>query len=113
MSKIPPCPVCGTENSYPDGICFICSDCAHEWSIHEDKTAETSEQPTVKDANNNILHDGDDVIVIKDLKVKGSSIVIKKGTKIKNIRLSEGNHNIDCKVEGVSLALKSEFMKKT
>ncbi len=91
------------ENTYPDGIQFICPDCTHEWS------AITSIH---KDAHGNVLSDGDTVTLIKDLKVKGSSLVIKSGTKIKNIRLVDGDHDIDCKVDGQSMLLKSEFMKK-
>lgn len=110
-NTIPACPVCGMENTYPDGDNFICPDCAHEWSA---KAAETEAEVARvhKDAHGNILNDGDTVTLIKDLKVKGSSIVIKGGTKIKNIRLVDGDHDIDCKVDGQSMLLKSEFMKK-
>jgi protein PhnA len=99
------------ENTYPDGIQFICSDCTHEWSAIT--SAEQVEETRVhKDAHGNVLNDGDTVTLIKDLKVKGSSLVIKGGTKIKNIRLVDGEHDIDCKVDGQSMLLKSEFMKK-
>jgi len=111
MTTTPACPVCGMENTYPDGELLICADCGHEWSTHN--VTDADEQTLlVKDANGNLLQDGDAVILIKDLKVKGSSLVIKKGTKVKNIRLVEGDHNIDCKVDGVGMRLKSEFMKK-
>jgi protein PhnA len=107
----PPCPVCGMENTYPDGNHFICPDCTHEWTVIASK--EESEEIRVhKDAHGNVLNDGDTVTLIKDLKVKGSSLVIKGGTKIKNIRLVDGDHDIDCKVDGQSMLLKSEFMKK-
>lgn len=91
---------------------YVCPECGHEWS--KDATvASTDTEPTVKDANGNVLQDGDTVSVIKDLKVKGSSQVVKVGTKVKNIRLVDGDHNIDCKIDGVgAMALKSEFVKK-
>ncbi|MCB4743854.1 MAG: PhnA domain-containing protein [Sulfurovum sp.] len=113
MENIPNCPKCNSEYTYEDGNLYICPECAHEWS----KNAITEEDSslTIKDANGNILTDGDTVTVIKDLKVKGSSSGIKVGTKIKGIRLVEGNdgHNIDCKVSGVGqIKLKQEFVKK-
>ncbi|MCB4751124.1 MAG: PhnA domain-containing protein [Sulfurovum sp.] len=113
MENIPNCPKCNSEYTYEDSNLYICPECAHEWS----KNAMTKEDPslTIKDANGNILTDGDTVTVIKDLKVKGSSSGIKVGTKIKGIRLVEGNdgHNIDCKVSGVGqIKLKQEFVKK-
>jgi len=110
-STIPECPVCGMNNTYPDGDNLICPDCAHEWSaVAAEPEAEAAR--VHKDAHGNILNDGDTVTLIKDLKVKGSSLVIKGGTKIKNIRLVDGDHDIDCKVDGQSMLLKSEFMKK-
>ena len=109
--SIPACPVCGMENTYPDGDNFICPDCSHEWS-ETSKQDEAEEKRVHKDAHGNVLNDGDTVTLIKDLKVKGSSLVIKGGTKIKNIRLVDGDHDIDCKVDGQSILLKSEFMKK-
>lgn len=112
MSTLPACPKCGSEYTYQDGTMFICPECAHEWS-EEDMLAGDSAL-TVKDANGNILNDGDSVTVIKDLKVKGSSSVVKVGTKVKNIRLVEGDHNIDCKIDGIgAMKLKSEFVKKS
>jgi protein PhnA len=99
------------ENTYPDNNHFICPDCYHEWSELASKE-EIEETRVHKDAHGNVLKDGDTVTLIKDLKVKGSSLVIKGGTKIKNIRLVDGDHDIDCKVDGQSMLLKSEFMKK-
>jgi protein PhnA len=112
MNKLPHCPKCNSEYTYEDGNMFVCPECAHEWS--KDSIKENSEkEESVKDANGNILNDGDTVSVIKDLKVKGSSAVVKVGTKVKNIRLVEGDHNIDCKIDGVgAMKLKSEFVKK-
>lgn len=110
-TTIPACPVCGMNNTYPDEDHFICPDCTHEWSLTA--TPETVEEKRIhKDAHGNVLNNGDTVTLIKDLKVKGSSLVIKGGTKIKNIRLVDGDHDIDCKVDGQSMLLKSEFMKK-
>jgi protein PhnA len=99
------------DNTYPDGDNFICPDCSHEWSATT--SVEIEEKRIYKDAHGNVLNDGDAVTLIKDLKVKGSSLVIKGGTKIKNIRLVDGDHDIDCKVDGQSMLLKSEFMKKS
>ncbi len=99
------------EKTYPEGIQFICPDCTHEWSAIT-STEEVEETRVHKDAHGNVLNDGDTVTLIKDLKVKGSSLVIKGGTKIKNIRLVDGDHDIDCKVDSQSMLLKSEFMKK-
>jgi protein PhnA len=110
MSKLPNCPECKSEYTYEDGSLFVCPECAHEWT----QEAEASEdQKVVKDANGNILSDGDTVTVIKDLKVKGSSSTLKVGTKVKNIRLVDGDHNIDCKIDGFgAMSLKSEYVKK-
>jgi len=89
---------------------LVCPECAHEWALEADKG---EEEKVVRDANGNVLHDGDSVTVIKDLKVKGSSSVLKIGTKVKSIRLVEGDHNIDCKIDGFgAMKLKSEFVKK-
>lgn len=111
MTTLPPCPKCGSEYTYEDGDMYVCPECAHEWSRLHDET--TSNAPVYKDANGNLLQDGDSVTVIKDLKVKGSSLVVKVGTKVKNIRLVEGDHNIDCKIDGIGpMKLKSEFVKK-
>ena len=111
MSDLPHCPKCNSEYTYEDGNMYVCPECAHEWSA--DSTDETDTAPVVKDANGNVLQDGDTVSVIKDLKVKGSSSVVKVGTKVKNIRLVEGDHDIDCKIDGIgAMHLKSEFVKK-
>jgi len=112
MSALPKCPECGSEYTYEDGAMYVCPECGHEWAQAGEAPAEP-EGLVVKDANGNLLEDGDTVTVIKDLKVKGSSSVVKVGTKVKNIRLVEGDHDIDCKVEGVgAMKLKSEFVKK-
>ncbi|WP_342429482.1 zinc ribbon domain-containing protein YjdM [Neobacillus sp. FSL H8-0543] len=107
---LPNCPKCNSSYTYEDGSLFVCPECAHEWALE----AEISEeQNVVKDANGNVLNDGDSVTVIKDLKVKGSSSTLKVGTKVKNIRLVDGDHNIDCKIDGFgAMKLKSEFVKK-
>ncbi|MDP3857227.1 MAG: zinc ribbon domain-containing protein YjdM [Stagnimonas sp.] len=107
----PPCPVCALENTYQDGELYICPDCAHEWPATA--AAEAVEAaPVYKDAVGNVLVDGDSVTLIKDLKVKGSSLVIKQGTRIKNIRLVAGDHDVDCKVDGTPMMLKSQYLKK-
>jgi len=110
--QLPACPKCNCEYTYEDGEMIICPECAHEWS----KNGASSEEATsvIKDAHGTILSDGDTVVVIKDLKLKGSSAVIKGGTKVKNIRLNyESDHNLDCKVDGIgAMGLKSEFVKK-
>ena len=110
MEQLPKCPECGSEYTYEDGQNYVCPECAHEWS----QTAEEVEEGIVaRDANGNLLTDGDTVTVIKDLKVKGSSSTLKIGTRVKNIRLVEGDHNIDCKIDGFgAMKLKSEFVKK-
>lgn len=105
------CPKCSSEYTYEDRGFLVCSQCAHEWT-HEEITSESHER-VVKDANGNVLKDGDSVTVIKDLKVKGSSSVVKVGTKVKNIKLVDGDHDIDCKIEGIGqMGLKSQFVKK-
>ena len=109
MSTLPNCPECNSEYTYEDGAHYICPECAHEWS----QEAEASEEKIIRDANGNQLQDGDTVSVIKDLKVKGSSLVVKVGTKVKSIRLVDGDHDIDCKISGIGpMKLKSEFVKK-
>lgn len=112
MNDLPNCPQCGSEYTYHDGSNFVCSLCAHEWP--QDEAGENNDDlKVVKDANGNVLQDGDTVTVIKDLKVKGSSLVVKVGTRVKNIRLVEGDHDIDCKIDGIgAMKLKSEFVKK-
>jgi protein PhnA len=112
MSALPNCPACKSEYTYEQGNMYVCPECAHEW--RKDGAAENVEQARVwKDSNGNVLQDGDSVTVIKDLKIKGSSSVVKVGTKVKNIRLIEGDHDIDCKIDGIgAMQLKSEFVKK-
>jgi protein PhnA len=111
MSTLPPCPKCGSEFTYEDGSQYVCPECAHEWA--QGAAAESEQKRVVCDAHGNELHDGDSVTVIKDLKVKGSSLVVKVGTRVKNIRLVDGDHDIDCKIDGIgAMGLKSEFVKK-
>ncbi|MCZ8515115.1 zinc ribbon domain-containing protein YjdM [Paenibacillus filicis] len=111
MSNLPNCPKCNSEYTYEDGSLFICPECGHEWSGESE--AVHNEEKIVKDANGNVLKDGDSVTVIKDLKVKGTSLVVKIGTKVKNIRLVDGDHDIDCKIDGFgAMKLKSEYVKK-
>jgi protein PhnA len=112
MSTLPSCPKCHSEYTYEDGLLFICPECAHEWG--KDRAEEAQDNARViKDANGNVLQDGDSVVVIKDLKIKGSSSVVKVGTKVRNIRLVEGDHDIDCKIDGIgAMQLKSQFVKK-
>ncbi|MCB0420564.1 MAG: alkylphosphonate utilization protein [Bdellovibrionales bacterium] len=117
MSDTPsPCPKCSSTYTYQDGILWICPECSFEWNPNEEKNLETSDSIIVKDANGNVLNDGDSVTVIKNLKVKGSTSPIKAGTKVKNIRLepdSPDGHNIACKIDGFgAMGLKSEFVKK-
>lgn len=112
MSGLPKCPQCSSEYTYEDGNLYVCPECAHEWPKDGGEDA-TDQQRVIKDSNGNVLQDGDTVTVIKDLKVKGSSLVVKVGTKVKNIRLIEGDHDIDCKIDGIgAMQLKSEFVKK-
>ncbi|KAA3626652.1 MAG: alkylphosphonate utilization protein [Proteobacteria bacterium] len=112
MSDLPRCPKCGSEYTFQDGSLYVCPECAHEWSMEAASQAD-SEIHIVEDANGNVLQDGDSVTVIKDLKVKGSSLVVKVGTKVRNIRLVDGDHDIDCRIDGIGpMQLKSEFVKK-
>lgn len=112
MSALPPCPECGSEYTYADGAMLVCPECAHEWNPAS--ATEAADQPReVRDAHGTVLQDGDSVTVIKDLKIKGSSSVVKVGTKVRNIRLVEGDHDIDCRIDGIGpMGLKSEFVKK-
>lgn len=108
--SLPSCPKCSSEYTYEDGNLLVCPECAHEWSASDE---DESDEKVIKDSNGNVLTDGDTVSVIKDLKVKGSSLVVKVGTKVKNIRLVDGDHDIDCKIDGVgAMKLKSQFVKK-
>lgn len=112
MSTLPPCPQCASAYTYEDGANLVCPECGHEWSASAAAEAEPAAK-VWKDAHGNVLSDGDTVTLVKDLKIKGSSNVIKVGTKVKNIRLIEGDHDIDCKVDGFGpMQLKSEFIKK-
>jgi protein PhnA len=111
MSNMPKCPTCSSVYTYEDGEMFVCPECAHEWAktVAEIPDADN----VVRDAFGNELKDGDSLTVIKDLKVKGSSLVVKVGTKVKNIRIISGDHDIDCKIDGIgAMQLKSEFVKK-
>ena len=111
MSTLPPCPQCASTYTYEDGAQLVCPECGHEWSPGQAEAGEDAK--VVRDAVGNVLQDGDTVTVIKDLKLKGSSLVVKVGTKVRNIRLVEGDHDIDCKVDGIGqMGLKSEFVKK-
>ena len=112
MVALPNCPKCNSEYTYEDRSLFVCPECAHEWTL-ESETENNEDKKIIKDANGNVLTNGDSVTIIKDLKVKGSSLSLKVGTKVKNIRLVDGDHNIDCKIDGFgAMRLKSEFVKK-
>ncbi len=112
MSDLPPCPKCSSEYTYDDGTMYVCPECTHEW-MKGAVTEITDQKRVVRDAHGNVLQDGDSVTVIKGLKIKGSSSVVKVGTKVKNIRLVNGDHDIDCKIDGIgAMQLKSEFVKK-
>lgn len=114
MSTLPPCPKCASEYTYEDGEQLVCPECAYEWSANEAIEAVAEGDKAIRDSVGNPLQDGDTVTVIKDLKVKGSSLVVKVGTKVKNIRLCDGDHDIDCKIDGIgAMKLKSEFVRKT
>ena len=114
MTPLPPCPQCQSEYTYEDGANLVCPECAHEWSDQADATTEADDALSAVDAHGTPLANGDSVVLLKDLKVKGSSLVLKQGTKVKNIRLVPGaDHNIDCKIEGFGgMMLKSEYVKK-
>ena len=113
-SEFPPCPECQSEYAYQDGILLVCPNCNHEWNPNVGSSdASGQDDDRVLDANGNELQNGDSVIVLKDLKVKGASSVVKAGTKVKKIRLADGDHNIDCKIDGIgAMGLKSEFVRK-
>ena len=113
MTQLPPCPKCNSEYTYEDGGLLTCPECAHEWSPEATHATTAEDVLVVRDANGNQLNEGDHVTVIKDLKIKGSSSVVKVGTKVKIHRLVDGDHDIDCKIEGIgAMMLKSEFVKK-
>ena len=112
MSNLPNCSECDSQYTYEDGIMYVCPECGHEWS-KDAIDISTDDETVIKDANGNQLKDGDTVTVLKNLKVKGSSLVVKVGTKVKNIRLVDGDHDIDCKIKGIgAMKLKSQFVKK-
>jgi len=112
MSELPKCPECSSEYTYEDRDMYVCPECAHEWDLNPVEDSAEDEN-IIKDAYGSVLSDGDSVTVIKDLKVKGSSLVVKVGTKVRNIRLVDGDHDIDCKIDGIgAMKLKSEFVKK-
>lgn len=112
MHALPACPACHADYTWQDGESLNCPSCGHIWSLTAEPTA--GDVLIVHDANGNMLADGDNVTVVKDLKVKGSSSTLKIGTKVKGIRLVEGDHNIDCKIDGFGpMKLKSEFVKKS
>ena len=116
MSTLPACPQCKSDLTYQDGQMYVCPECAHEWSpaVAAPLNESAESENAVRDANGSILQDGDTVIVVKDLPVKGASSALKAGTKVKGIRLVEGDHNIDCRIEGFGgMRLKSEFVKKS
>ncbi|CAG0951546.1 hypothetical protein MTYP_00218 [Methylophilaceae bacterium] len=100
------------ENTYPDGENYVCADCGYEWPISATADTDAAEESVVRDANGNVLNDGDSVVLIKDLKVKGSSITLKMGTKVKSIRLASGDHEVDCKTDAGSFMLKACFLRK-
>ena len=111
-STAPACPQCTLENTYPDGANFVCADCGYEWPQATASATEDDGDAVVKDSNGHVLQDGDAVVLIKDLKVKGSSTVLKQGTKVKSIRLVGGDHEVDCKMDGGSFMLKACYLKK-
>jgi protein PhnA len=115
VSALPACPTCQSEYTYEDGGLYICPECAHEWSAQDTAAAvaASDEARVYRDSAGNVLQDGDTITVIKDLKLKGSSGVVKMGTKVKGIRLVDSDHDIDCKIDGFGqMSLKSEFVKK-
>ncbi|MBU1331780.1 MAG: alkylphosphonate utilization protein [Gammaproteobacteria bacterium] len=113
MSTLPPCPACNSAYTYEDGAQLVCPECGNEWSATAAADSAAEGDKVIKDSVGNVLQDGDTITVIKDLKVKGSSLVVKVGTKVKGIRLVDGDHDIDCKIDGIgAMKLKSEFVRK-
>lgn len=106
------CPQCTLANIYPDGANWVCADCGYEWAMDSADEAGDGDGSVIKDANGNVLQDGDAVVLIKDLKVKGSSITLKQGTKVKSIRLVGGDHAVDCRMDAGNFMLKAEFLRK-
>lgn len=112
MPGTPACPDCARENIYPDGAVYICADCGHEWPVRPIEPVEAESSIAVRDAHGTVLSDGDSVVVIKDLHVKGSSVTLKMGTKIKSIRIVDGDHEVDCRTDAGSFMLKARYLKK-
>lgn len=113
MSALPACPTCNSEFTYEDGTLYICPECAHEWPVHAVASSSPDDEKVYRDSAGNVLKDGDAVTVIKDLKLKGSAGVIKMGTRVRNIRLVDSDHDIDCKIDGFgAMSLKTEFVRK-
>ena len=112
MPTIPACPQCALENTYPDGDHYVCADCGYEWQQNEAASTDGVADAEVRDAYGNVLSNGDSVVLVKDLKVKGSSTTLKMGTKVKGIRIAGGDHEVDCKMEGGNFMLKAIFLKK-
>ncbi|MDE1180162.1 zinc ribbon domain-containing protein YjdM [Paraburkholderia sp.] len=113
MSTIPACPQCTMENTYPDSEHYVCADCGHEWPMVAAATEDDADAAVVKDVNGTVLAGGDSVVLIKDLKVKGSSITLKMGTKVKSIRLVGGDHEVDCRMDAGNFMLKACYLKKS
>ena len=111
MAIYPSCPQCTLENTYPDGASFVCADCGHAWLMQE-TAADEEEKRVVKDANGNVLSHGDSVVLVKNLKTKASPVTLKVGTRIKNIRIVDGDHEVDCKTDAGNMLLKAAFLKK-
>ena len=112
MSNLIACPQCTLENTYLDGKNYVCADCGYEWLIEAESVSTEEDDNVIKDSNGQVLKDGDAVVLIKDLKVKGSSITLKQGTKVKSIRLVGGDHEVDCKMDAGNFMLKAAFLKK-
>ncbi|MCM2355586.1 MAG: zinc ribbon domain-containing protein YjdM [Arenimonas sp.] len=112
MPTLPPCPACGMENTYPDGSQLVCADCGHEWDPAAAPAEAGDDRLEVRDANGNLLQDGDDVVLVKDLKVKGSSLTLKQGTKVRNLRVVGGDHDVEGRVDGSPMQLKAIYLKK-
>ena len=112
MSNLPACPQCTLENTYPDGTMIVCADCGHEWPAAATPDDDEGER-LVKDANGKLLQSGDTVVLVRDLKVKGSSVTLKQGSKIKGIRIVDGDHEVDCRTDAGPMLLKACYLKKT
>lgn len=112
MNAIPACPACGMENTYADAGLLVCADCGHEWSPVAEQSDDTAADAPVRDANGVVLQDGDTVVLVKDLKVKGSSMTLKMGTKVRNLRVVGGDHDVEGRVDGAPMRLKAIYLKK-